>query len=289
MSVRRCVHQSEESAGGNVYRRTFRVVLSSAGGGALEACYAQPFRKKSPFRSVDGTIDGQSFAAWPPDARLVDGAIWDVTVNFAPKNQQDDEDVLEPWNRPPEVETDSQMVDRYPIKDINGKPIVNSAKHPYDGVAVPACIDVWMITRNLRNSYPGAGSMYKNHVNGRSWNGADKGHALCKNIQYATREEKNKDAPKGKWRFVQQRLTFWIDWDDAFSPIELIDQGPFYLDKNGNPTVPTDSSITKYNGQVLLDGNGKLLSAAARAAGNVKYIKVDVYRTADFNSLALNF
>ena len=217
---------------------------------------------------------------------------WEVTDSY--DSQQDDEDPGEPVEnpllRPPKRSISFEREDKYVPKDKDGKAYCNSAGEPYarETVLTPNSLLVLTITRNEATLPIAVAEEWQDCVNKHEWYGR----------------------PADSWRLAdlgaedawENGVYYWacfykfIYKKDLWIPYEELDKGTYYWDGGGanvgvkeKKRYPVDGTGTSSTSEILLDGTGDKLGAAAIAAGNYKYNEFRKYDREDFNQLDLEW
>jgi hypothetical protein len=184
------------------------------------------------------------------------------TVTYAQKSLTYDPN---PLSRPPEIEWGGTDISEVPMKDINGKALVNSAGELYDGLperpikGAATCI----ITRNESSNPATVVTTYSNTTNDAAWNGVAKGNGKLGKIRGVKMHEIVNGTDVVYWR-----VSYPIDFNTNGWALKPIDNGWVTLDGAGKPQQHMDDNGNTATKQVFLNGSGGLLSHSAVVAGS---------------------
>lgn len=95
---------------------------------------------------------------------------WVVSGNYQILTRQEKEKLIHPWDRPTDIRRNGVRVESAAVFDINGMPILNMARKPYDPPLVKDDAHaVEVITRNKKNSLGSLLLLYMNALNDAPW------------------------------------------------------------------------------------------------------------------------
>ncbi len=274
------------------YTRLFRVLTDSNADSALQVGVSAGIPRLGDIYSANGSLD-TSAVCLKVDVQQdsENPRVWVATCAYGEPNvnSQNGQNNPNPLLRPAVVTFGFNKTQRIVYKDINGKPLLNSALDYFDP---PLSIDdsrpTLTVVRNEPSFDPSIAVAYQDAVNSDSFFGASPGQAKVAGISAVSQTENN-------YFFWQVSYTIEFRWD-GWQPV-LLDygrnaiyvntntgaefKGPvFQKDKKGNeiPNVPVTEPVP-------LDGNGNELINPT--PDTVKKLPFTVYRSLPFSQLSL--
>lgn len=248
--------------GSREYTRVFRVRMSRAGDGCLTAVMAPGIPPLGLNYATTIEYDlGAICRSLEP--RQISKYVYEVTAKYSSKPSDSEEQDPNPLLRPPDIAWSKATYGKPLAKDLDGKPVVNSAGQPYDPpVEIERTRQVLTITRNeLAYDYDLA-EEYADALNSDTFYGKPAGRA-----KFAM--------PVATWKwengYEYWQVTYQIDFHPEGWALLLLDQGSYELVDGPDSTKVrkpiVDSGVT-HSGLVLLDGEGGRLAQSEIDAGN---------------------
>jgi hypothetical protein len=211
----------------------------------------------------------------------------EYTATFAQKTLSYDPN---PLSRPPIIRGVGGLgLTEVPIKDVDGKPMVNSTGELYDGLPPrPVRGERFTITRNEGTNPATNAAAYSNTSNNAIWNGVAIGNATIGEIEFEKKQEVISGSVVTYWE-----VTYPISCRRDGWKLKPIDSGWKYLNTSGVPVDFVDSTNNKPSMPVLLNGSGGLLNGTGyyQTSGATPVIYptagYKVVEEADWSTLAL--
>lgn len=222
----------------------------------------------SPLQYPDGSFDNFAFCT-KIDCKHSDGKFWDVTISYATLDPQLCNE--NPLENVPVVTTEFIQWDEPIDKDIDGKPILNSAGDPFDpGLTRERNRQIIRISRNEQEFDVGLLAL-QDTVNRDTFIGFRKETVKCSPI-HRSREF---DPVVG----VYWRVEYEFIFDPRGWKKEILDSGLRKRDGSVVSQIEVDGSPT--TSPVPLDGAGQPLEQPVTAESAV-YLSFEVYEKMDF-------
>ncbi len=153
--------------------------------------------------------------------------LWKVTAHYSTVSFNGASPVIRlPHERDPILSWSSRLVEIAAIKDLDGKPFVNTAGDPF--VSAPTMVEPRVILTARFNTATFDGSYaltWLNKINNTSWKGGDKGTVLIEDVSANQKFEES--------TYWEVSMSFHFNprgWD----PLKIISMGPRYLEQNNS-------------------------------------------------------
>ena len=218
---------AETDIGGNEYTRRFKVLISDD---ALSIAFFEALNapglppRGEPFQKP-GASDLTVRAGRRRIVRTENRLFFIVEVEYRPIDRSDQEEIVDPLDREPDISWGFSERTKVFAKDINDKPIVNSAESSFDPPPeVPIAIPTVTIVRNEATFSPGAAHEFINAVN--------EFPVLIAGFNAPARVAKLLDF-SGVRRFENDILyfevTYLLEFQEGTHDVEVLDQGIYDL------------------------------------------------------------
>ena len=213
---------------------------------------------------------------------------WEVTCVWTGMKSEGGEEEDNPLKARVKRSWRTAQEETYPLFDLDGKAIRNSAGHPFDaGVPMVRHYSVYVIERNEASFQTELAVRFVGAVNSTGWHDHEPG--TVKLIDMSAEEQYWE--PKKLWYVtVHYELAVKPEgWDPR-----LVDKGPFYykVDEETKAyrkffTEVDSGTGTEVTREFLLNGNGEKLSDERAKSGQVEWLRFKVHPRASFGSLRL--
>jgi hypothetical protein len=251
-----------ELTGTRSYTLVYEVWTNSATDGVMTVGNAPGIPHKGDVYAYGSEVDyGALCVSVTP--RQVAAKVWEVTAQFKSQHGDKEKDVSNPLDQPPQRSWESVSMTVYPVKDLDDKEYVNSAKHPYDSEARATEIEcpVFTMVRNEAYFDYATASYYNNSLNSGSFYGWPKGTG--------------KLIITGREKFADNMSYVEVTYRVHFNPFgwqkKLVDKGPFCLgewdtidgvyQRRKMPSIDDEGNVSTID--VNLDGDGGKLAQDA--------------------------
>lgn len=250
-------------------------------------------------------LNGASLANRIRARRSESPLLWSVDVEYETPSAGSQEQDPDPLARPSEVSMDVAIFQRPAILDIDGNPILNSAKDPFaDPIAEQDDVRPTLtITRNEPTLNTARNLQYTNAVNADAFFGFDPGEVKCMQIRQDRQVEQDQDDPSRQIEFWRTTFEFHmrpntsLRINGVLTPVKgwdlaLVDMGYYELRAGLEPGDPArrmairDAAGGQVSHPVRLDGNGKPLDWDAPFS-DTEYRKFSVYKELAYAPLGL--
>jgi hypothetical protein len=180
----------------------------------------------------------------------------------------------DPTTWPIEISISARKQEVAATKDLDGRPLVNSAGGAFEPITTTRVLGVISFTKYYAPGYPVLNLVLAmtNRVNDSDYRGFAKHSLLCESVDATFTKINN---------FWVWQCRFVVVYNkEKWIPTEILDAGYFYLDGQGKKKLAVDDKGNPLGQPVLLNGRGGLLPNGAPPV----YLRFRFYDTANFSS-----
>jgi len=247
-----------------------------------------------------------------PQQQLDSRLHWRVSVRYSREKGNQEDKQQPPTLRPVKRSASIRWVEMALMQDVNGDPIVTSAKTPFNPPLVVSMPHPVVRFVRWEQSFSTATiRQYAGKVNSADFGIYVAGEVLCTNIEATEEWEQDADGNPTKFWMVTYEFEACNGFSDQWRPMRVLDadywfidpadskRKPIFVDKDGTYHGDPDNAngATPIPSPVPLEGALGNSATSTATIGNVlqavdlpdfvNYLNFDIYEEVDFNDLNL--